>query len=192
MGTVFSLSLSLPGQRVAFPISNSMEEASRMMYDSEKNRRELITIIHKRRAGTFYLHPDADSNGQGNEEVFPIDVSPENIVTHEINAFLMLSGEEDPWRKHSWILHRLVIKLNRHFLASMRLLSPSCRKSIVKLRHLPFSSHRRRFMLPPLVTPRVTRVEVDACIIFHINSSIGKINKIARRRQLQIMVIEEY
>lgn len=54
-----SLSLSLPGQRVAFPISNSMEEASRMMYDSEKNRRELITIIHKRRAGTFYLHPDA-------------------------------------------------------------------------------------------------------------------------------------
>lgn len=46
MGTVFSLSLS--GQRVTFPISNSMEEASRMMYDSEKNRRELITIIHKR------------------------------------------------------------------------------------------------------------------------------------------------
>lgn len=46
MRTVFSLSLS--GQRVTFPISNSMEEASRMMYDSEKNRRELITIIHKR------------------------------------------------------------------------------------------------------------------------------------------------
>lgn len=57
--SVLSLSLSLPGQRVAFPISNSMEETSRMMYDSEKNRRELITIIHKRRAGTFYLHPDA-------------------------------------------------------------------------------------------------------------------------------------
>lgn len=42
VGTVFSLSLSLS---VTFPISNSMEEASGMMYDSEKNRRELRLSI---------------------------------------------------------------------------------------------------------------------------------------------------
>lgn len=118
-------------------------------------------------------------------------IFPENIVTREINAFLTLNREEEPWRKHSWILHRLVIKLNRHFLASMRLLSPSCRKSIVKLRHLPFSSTGGDLCFLLLHTSCAHRV--DACIIiFHINSSIGKINKIARRRQLQIMVIEEY
>lgn len=49
-----------------------------MMYDSEKNRRELITIIHKRRAGTFYLHPDAVQIRMGREtrRMFPIDDIP--------------------------------------------------------------------------------------------------------------------
>lgn len=70
--SVLSLSLSLLRSR------SRMEEASRMMYDSEKNRRELITIIHKRRAGTFYLHPDAVQIRMGREtrRMFPIDDIP--------------------------------------------------------------------------------------------------------------------
>lgn len=113
------LSLSLMGQRVAFPISNSMEEASGMMYDSEKNRRELITIIRKRHPSFICIRMRCRFETVRETRrifffffFFPIDlILPGNIVTREINAFLMLKeGRKRPWRKHTlgWILHRLV------------------------------------------------------------------------------------